>query len=107
VTYPWGAIVTVVTFALMQLAGIIVWAANEHAARAELDRRFAMHIMDQRREMDGLEARMDRIDYNGTRALQVVEDRQNGVLRRLDAQDMRMNELSQRVEANRQQMQGR
>ena len=93
-TVPW----TLVVFVMAQFIAALVWGASEHAQQIELEHRLTMHVMENRREMDIMQERIDRIDTGGSRALQILEERQNNMSRRIDVEDMRLNSISQRIE---------
>jgi hypothetical protein len=99
-------------FLLVQLVGVVIWAANEHAQRIELQHNFDDFKVSMRERAVSIDRALERLDTSGSRALALVADRQvtnvtranliedriSSTVTRLDVQGAALGRIDQRLE---------
>jgi hypothetical protein len=110
-TIPGGALGSL-AFLLVQLVGVVIWAANEHSQRIELQHQFEEFKTNMRDRAGAIERSIDHLDNTGTRGLALVQERQNNnsgranliedrissVVSRLDVQGGFLGKMDQRLD---------
>jgi hypothetical protein len=84
-------------FLLVQLVGVVIWAANEHSQRVELQHNFDDFKMTMRERARNIEMSIDRLDTNGSRQMSLVVDRQNINVNRANQMEMRLTSQLERL----------
>ena len=86
-----------IIFTLAQLVGGLLWAGAIHERVNVLTREHAAFVADFRNSDQRLEAKIDSIDQHGTRALEVVQDRQRAVFERIGRIDAAIERIERRA----------
>jgi hypothetical protein len=94
---PGGALGSL-AFLLVQLVGVVIWAANEHSQRVELQHQFEEFKTNMRDRARAIEVTVDRLDNSGTRGLALVQERQNANGARANMIDDRISSIVTRLD---------